>query len=81
MATESDKPAVRAWPIIGILLAAAGLAGFYGINKYTDGTGAIVSNANRNHQRFEMVFKLLVEARYRALNLASETLLQSRVTV
>ena len=69
------------WVILLITLAAGVLSGFYAINEYASGTGVIVKSANANAERFEAVFRDLVQARFRALNLASEVMLQSRVTV
>jgi signal transduction histidine kinase len=69
------------WLIVSLVIVAAGvLSAFYGINEYASGTDAIVKNANSNQTRFQAIFGDLVQARYRALNIAAETLLQSRVT-
>ncbi len=68
--------------VVLVVMAAAGLlAAFYAINEYATGTGAIVTNANKNAGRFEAVFRDLVQARFRAMNLAADVMLQSRVTV
>ena len=67
--------------ILLIVLMAAVLSGFYGINEYASGTGAIVKSAERNAERFELVFRDFLQARFRAMNLAAEVMLQSRVTV
>jgi hypothetical protein len=64
-----------------VVVAATVLSAFFGINEYASGTRAVVSNANNNHDRFEAIFGDLLQARYRTLNLAAETMLQSRVTV
>ncbi len=69
------------WMILLIVLMAGVLAGFYAINEYAAGTGDIVKRADRNAERFEMVFRDLLQARFRAMNLAAEVMLQSRVTV
>ncbi len=69
------------WAVIFTVLAAGVLAAFYGINEYASGTGVIVKSANGNHLRFEAVFRDLKDARFRALNLAAATMLQSRVTL
>jgi hypothetical protein len=49
---QGDARAGRAWPFAGILAVAALLAGFYGIDSYSAGTGAIVGNVNSNAGRF-----------------------------
>lgn len=78
----AEKPAGSRWWAVILVVAAAGvLSAFYGVNEYASGTAAIVKSANNNHVRFEAVFQDLKDARFRALNLASATLLQSRVTV
>ncbi|MEI6559033.1 MAG: cache domain-containing protein [Rhodospirillaceae bacterium] len=69
------------WMIILIVLMAGVLSAFYAINEYAAGTGDIVKRADRNAERFEMVFQDLLQGRFRAMNLASEVMLQSRVTV
>jgi hypothetical protein len=67
--------------VLAVMVAAGVLAAFYAINEYANGTGAIVKSADRNADRFEAVFRDLVAARFRAMNLASDVMLQSRVTV
>lgn len=67
--------------ILGMMAVAAVLSAFYAINEYATGTGAIVTSTNRNAGRFEAVFRDLVQARFRAMNLAADVLLQSRVTI
>ncbi|MBF0190964.1 MAG: hypothetical protein HQL99_07395 [Magnetococcales bacterium] len=64
-----------------IILVATGLAGFYAINEYASTTGAVLKRTNDNAEQFETVFRDLLQARMRAMNLASEVMLQSRVTV
>ena len=69
------------WLGIGaVVVVAAIISAFYGVNEYASGTSAIVKSANNNRGRFEAIFRDLVQARYRALNIAAETMLQSRVT-
>lgn len=67
--------------IVLIVLVSAVLAGFYGINEYARDTGNTIKSANKNHERFEAIFTDLKEARFRALNIAAATLMQSRVTL
>ncbi|MBF0273369.1 MAG: hypothetical protein HQL98_15070 [Magnetococcales bacterium] len=69
------------WIILLIILAALGLSGFYAINDYASSTGAVLKRTNANAEQFETVFRDLLQARMRAMNLASEVMLQSRVTV
>ena len=80
--TASDRAGVSKWLVVfGIVVAAGILSGFYAVNDYANGTAAIVKSANNNSARFESIFRDLVQARYRTLNIAGETMLQSRVTV
>ncbi|MBS4097073.1 MAG: hypothetical protein KGZ83_09610 [Sulfuricella sp.] len=70
------------WIVVLLIVLISGvLAAFYGINEYAKDTGNVIKSANNNHTRFEAIFGDLKEARYRALNLAAATLLQSRVTL
>ncbi len=80
-AEESRESGGKWWVILLIVLMAGVLSGFYAINEYAAGTGDIVKRADRNAERFEMVFRDLLQGRFRAMNLASEVMLQSRVTV
>ncbi len=78
----AGKAGAGRWLVVaGIVLAAGVLSAFYGINEYAGGTGAIVKSANNNSARFEAIFRDLLQARYRTLNIAAEVMLQSRVTV
>lgn len=79
---SENKPGSANLFVVLLVVAAAGvLAAFYGINEYATGTGAIVKSADRNADRFEVVFRDLVQARFRAMNLAADVMLQSRVTL
>ena len=69
------------WMVVLIVLMAGVLAGFYYINEYASGTGAIVQSAERNAGRFETVFRDFLQARFRAMSIAADTMLQSKVTV
>lgn len=81
-APEKQATATSRWWAVTLVVVASGvLSAFYGINEYASGTGAIIKAANTNHERFEAIFRDLKDARFRALNLAAATLLQSRVTV
>lgn len=71
----------RAWLVAAAVAVAALLSGFYGVNEYAAGTGALITSANRNAGRFDATFRELVAARYRTLGIAADTMLQSRVTV
>ena len=81
VADQGISRARKWWGTIAIVLAAAVVSGFYGINEYASRTGAILRDANANAGRFEAIFADLKEARFRAMNIASEVMLQSRVTV
>ena len=78
---EKQGGSGKFWMIVLIVLMTGVLAGFYAINEYASGTGAIVKSADRNAGRFETVFRDFLQARFRAMNIAAETMLQSRVTV
>ncbi|MEI8394141.1 MAG: cache domain-containing protein [Rhodospirillaceae bacterium] len=81
-ATEQSGESGGSWWVILLIILMGGvLAGFYAINEYASGTGAIVKSADRNAGRFEAIFGDLLQARFRAMNLASEVMLQSKVTV
>ena len=78
----NDRAGVSKWLVVfGIVVAAGILSGFYAVKDYANGTAAIVKSANNNSARFESIFRDLMQARYRTLNIAGETMLQSRVTV
>ena len=77
-----EKVGSGKWFFVFAIVVAAGIvSGFYAVNDYASGTGAIVKSANNNSARFEAIFRDIMQARYRALNIAAETMLQSRVTV
>ena len=77
-----DKSGSGKWFMVFAIVVGAGiLSSFYAVNDYASGTGAIVKSANNNSARFEAIFRDLTQARYRTLNIAAETMLQSRVTV
>ena len=77
-----DKSGSGKWFMVFAIVVGAGiLSSFYAVNDYASGTGAIVKSANNNSARFEAIFRDLMQARYRTLNIAAETMLQSRVTV
>ncbi len=78
---EKKAESGRLWIISIITVIAAVLSGFYAINEYASGTGAIIRNADNNTARFETIFRDLVQARYRAMGLAADVMLQSRVTI
>ena len=79
---ETQKEGAFSWAMVFIIIiVTALLASFYAINEYATGTGALVKSANRNADRFEIVFRDFLQARFRAMSVAAETMLQSRVTV
>jgi hypothetical protein len=80
-AAKGGSSTGKALIVILVMAAAAVVSAFYAINEYASGTGAIVKNADRNSDRFEAVFRDLVQARFRAMNLAADVMQQSRVTV
>lgn len=81
-AAEAGKGAKGSLLLVVAAMAVAGLlSGFYGINEYASGTGAVVAAADRDAGRFDATFRELVTARYRTLGIAADTMLQSRVTV
>ncbi|MEO5349082.1 MAG: hypothetical protein H7836_05500 [Magnetococcus sp. YQC-3] len=82
MSTANDQSNTSSgWVFLLIILLAVGLSGFYAINEYASGTGAVLKTTNANATQFETVFRDLLQARFRAMNLAADVMLQSRVTV
>lgn len=78
---QGEPRAGRVWPFAGILALAGLFAGFYGIDSYFAGTGAIVGNVNSNAGRFESVFRDLLAARFRVMGLAADVMLQDSVAI
>ncbi|MBF0419823.1 MAG: hypothetical protein HQL78_06610 [Magnetococcales bacterium] len=69
------------WIMFLILLSAVGISGFYAINEYAANTEKVIKNTTAKAVQFESIFGDLVQARFRAMNIAADTMLQSRVTV
>ncbi|OAN48440.1 hypothetical protein A6A04_20115 [Paramagnetospirillum marisnigri] len=67
--------------VLAVAAVAAVVSAFYSINEYANGTGAIVSSADKNAGRFEMVFRDFIQARMRAMSIAADTMLQSRINM
>jgi signal transduction histidine kinase len=78
---EKKERAANRWVIVAVVAVSAVLSAFYAINEYASGTGTIVKQANSNAGRFETIFRDLVAARYRAMGLAADTMLQSARTI
>ncbi|MBF0124849.1 MAG: hypothetical protein HQL60_05905 [Magnetococcales bacterium] len=78
---QSQPDSGKWWVVILIILLSGAVSAFYAINEYATKTGSVIKSAHTSAEQFELVFRELVQARFRALNLASEVMLQSRVTV
>ena len=56
--TAKEKVSSGKWFFVFAIVVAAGiLSGFYAVNDYASGTGAIVKSANNNSARFEAIFR------------------------
>ncbi|MBF0159739.1 MAG: hypothetical protein HQL58_09435 [Magnetococcales bacterium] len=78
---ESQSDSGKWWVVVLIIVLSGAVSAFYAINEYATKTGSVIKNASTGSDQFESVFRELMQARFRALNLASEVMLQSRVTV
>lgn len=81
---QEDRPASTGgkwWVVFLILFATSGISGFYAINEYAANTDKVIKNTNTKAVQFESVYNDLVQARFRAMSVAADTMLQSRVTV
>jgi hypothetical protein len=69
------------WLLTAILIGIAIPIFFIGMNDYRSRTSNIVAGATSDSVKFETVFSELVQARFRAMDIAATSLLQSRVIV
>ena len=67
--------------IIAIAIAAGLLAGVFASNEYKTSSADLVQQTEHSAEHYQSIFTDLVAARYRAMNLAAEVMLQSRVTL
>jgi signal transduction histidine kinase len=68
--------------IIAVILALSSVISiFYGASSYKSETEKFIDLTNARSKQFEVVFNELLKARYRAMGIAADTLLQSKVTL
>jgi signal transduction histidine kinase len=71
----------RLWILGAIVAGAAVLAGFYGIDAYSAGTNAAVTQSTDDAKDFETVFRDLLKQRSQVMSMAAEVLLQDTTTM
>ena len=67
--------------VIGLILGSALISIFYATSSYKTQTEHVVELADGRSKQFEVVFTELKQARFRAMGIGADTLLQSRVTM
>ena len=67
--------------IVGLILGSALISIFYATSSYKTQTEQVVELADGRSKQFEVVFKELLQARFRAMGIGADTLLRSRVTM
>jgi len=67
--------------IAAILALCSVISLFYGASFYKSETEKYIDLTNSRSKQFEVVFNELVKARFRAMGIAADTLLQSKVTI
>jgi len=75
------KQKLSAGLIVGLVLGAALISIFYATSSYKTQTEHVVELADGRSKQFEVVFTELKQARFRAMGIGADTLLQSRVTM
>jgi hypothetical protein len=75
------KHKLSAGLIVGLVLGAALISIFYATSSYKTQTEHVVELADGRAKQFEVVFNELKQARFRAMGIGADTLLQSRVTM
>jgi signal transduction histidine kinase len=78
---KSRAGAGRLWVVGTIVAVAAILSGFYGINEYAAGTGAVVKTTRDDAGDFESVFRDFMKAQFHALGLAADVMLQDSLSI
>jgi hypothetical protein len=67
--------------VAGIVVVSAVISLFYGVSHYKSLTDHAIQLTEGRSRQFEVVFNELLKARYRAMGIGADTLLQSRVTI
>ncbi len=67
--------------IAAIVVLSSVIALFYGASFYQSETQKFINLTNARAKQFEVVFNELLKARFRAMGVAADTLLQSKVTM
>jgi hypothetical protein len=75
------KHKLSAGLIVGLIFGAALISIFYATSSYKTQTEHVVELADGRSKQFEVVFTELKQARFRAMGIGADTLLQSRVTM
>jgi len=75
------KRKLNAGAVVGLVLGSALISIFYATSTYKTQTEHVVELADGRAKQFEVVFTELKQARFRAMGIGADTLLQSRVTM
>lgn len=79
--TPQVKHKLNVGLIISLILGSALVSIFYATSTYKTQTEHVVELADGRSKQFEVVFTELKQARFRAMGIGADTLLQSRVTM
>jgi len=79
--TVQTKQKLSVGLIIGLILGSALISIFYATSSYKTQTEHVIEMADGRSKQFEVVFNELKNARFRAMGIGADTLLQSRVTI
>lgn len=79
--SASGKSKLNVGLVVGLILGAALISIFYATSSYKTQTEHVVELADGRAKQFEVVFTELKQARFRAMGIGADTLLQSRVTM
>ena len=78
---DGNKPKYSIGIIASIVVLCAVISLFYGASFYKSATQHAIELVNGRSKQFEVVFNELLKARLRAMGIAADTLLQSKVTI
>jgi hypothetical protein len=78
---STPKRSINVLIIASIVTFCTVISLFYGASFYKSETEKFVDLANARSKQFEVVFNELMKARFRAMGIAADTLLQSKVTI
>lgn len=79
--TPQTKQKLSVGLVISLVLGSALISIFYATSTYKTQTEHVVELADGRAKQFEVVFTELKQARFRAMGIAADTLLRSRVTI